>query len=190
MRRLPEGYRGINHETVGSDILALPMALRFPEASLGAELYRKVSTLVPTQWYPIGVLLELTEALQAKSGSLAMRQMGRMIFDMSHKARVGPAAQSARDIVYGIDAMYHHANRGTDIGGWKVLTFEPGLAELWKNTPHHCGLEEGILLQAFSVLGIAVTIQQPVCFRNGAAACHLKIVSSVTDARWIEPAKP
>ncbi|HET6343302.1 MAG TPA: hypothetical protein VFH51_00165 [Myxococcota bacterium] len=189
MRRLPEGYRGTHHETLGSDILAVSNALRFPEASLGTDLYRKVCTLEPARWYSIGLLLEVTEALQAKSGSLAMRQMGRMIFDMSHKARVGPASQSARDIVYGIDAMYHHANRGTDIGGWKVLKFEPGLAELWKNTPHPCGLEEGILLQALSVLGIAVTIHQPACFRNGADACHFKLVSTVTDARWTGPAQ-
>jgi hypothetical protein len=41
--------------------------------------------------------------------------------------------------------MYHHANRGTGIGGWKVLRFDAGYAELEKMTPHHCVMEQGIL---------------------------------------------
>jgi hypothetical protein len=45
---------------------------------------------------------------------------------------------SARYVVYGIDDFYHFSNRGRNIGGWLVLRFEPGHAELFKTTPHHC----------------------------------------------------
>jgi len=81
--------------------------------------------------------------------------------------------------------MYRHANRGTAIGGWRVLRFEPGRAELEKTTPHLCTMEEGILTQALAALGIPVIIEQPACFRQGAAACHLVLTSRIADVRWI-----
>jgi predicted ArsR family transcriptional regulator len=93
-------------------------------------------------------------------------------------------AKSARDIIYGIDGMYHHANRGTGIGGWTVLRFEPGLAELEKNTPHLCALEEGILSQALQAVGTPALMEQTSCIRDGAGSCRFIITSTIRDARW------
>jgi hypothetical protein len=93
-------------------------------------------------------------------------------------------ARSAADVIYGIDGMYHHANRGSAIGGWKVLRFDPGYAELEKTTPHHCVMEQGILSGALAAVKCPGIVSQKQCFRQGADACLYVISSSFTDERW------
>ena len=80
--------------------------------------------------------------------------------------------------------MYHHANRGTGIGGWKVLRFDPGYAELEKTTPHHCVMEQGILSGALAAVKCPGIVSQKQCFRQGADSCLYVISSSFTDERW------
>jgi hypothetical protein len=104
---------------------------------------------------------------------------------MSHAARIKGVAQSARDILYGMDAMYRFANRGVAIGGWSVLEFQPGQATLEKTTPHHCAVEQGILTEALSLVGCPVNIEQSQCMRKGAESCLFVLTSSVVDARWL-----
>jgi len=184
MNRLPKGYLGTEHETIGSDILAISKVLHLPERALGPELAGQIARVQADQWYPISLLLEALEALDKKLDSYALRSVGWSLFKLSHEADIRANAKSARDICYGIDGMYHRANRGEAIGGWKVLEFKPGHAELEKTTPHHCVMEEGILEEALRTVGVTAKIQQPVCFRKGAPACRFLITSPMTDVRW------
>ncbi len=182
--RRPKGYVGNNHETIGSDILAVLGALRMPDQILSAATLERLGQVKPNEWYPIAWLLELMEELDRRVGRFALMRMGRKLYKLSHAERVKKVARSASDIIYGIDGMYHHANRGQDIGGWKVLKFAPGHAELEKTTPHHCAMEEGILLEALSTMGVPAVIEQPSCFRKGADACIYVVTSAVVDERW------
>ena len=183
-RRRPKGYLGIDHETIGSDILAVLKILKLPEQILGVEDARRLAEIEPKGWYPIGLLLDLMEKLDREVGHYGLLRMGRTLFNLSHEARVGKQATCARDIVYGIDAMYRHSNRGRMIGGWEVLSFEPGNATLEKTTPHHCLMEQGILSAALSAVGCPGIVSQSQCFREGAEACHYIVSSSFTDERW------
>ena len=90
---------------------------------------------------------------------------------------------SAHQLVHGFDGIYRSVNRGQAIGGWTVLSFEPGLAVMEKTTPHHCVMEEGIL-KAMRTLGIRIEVSQKQCFRKGADACRFVLQSPVTDSRW------
>lgn len=173
-----------DHETLGSDILAVLHTVKFPEQVLGPVWMERLSKVQPSGWYPIAMLLELLQTLVKKGGHASLVQMGRQLFKDSHQARLTPALHSARDVVEGIDAMYHHANRGTGIGGWKVTKFQPGVAVLEKTTPHHCALEEGILHEALHTVGADSLIVQNRCMQKGDAACEFEIRSSVRDARW------
>jgi hypothetical protein len=155
---------------------------RLLSATLGSGEVERLRGVDPMGWYPIQWLLELFDTLDVKLGRATLVRVGRTLYDLSHAERVAP--HSALDIIEGIDAMYHHANRGEEIGGWRVLSFEPGQAELEKTTPHHCAVEEGILGRALGLLGIPTVIQQPVCLRRGGDACRFVITSLVTDARW------
>lgn len=184
MVRAPKGYIGRNHETLGSDILAVYKILKLPEQVLGPEDARKLAAVDPAGWYPIGWLLSLMEKLDGSLGFYGLVRMGRTLFDLSHKARVLEVAHSARDIIYGLDGMYRHANRGTAIGGWTVLRFAPGYAELEKTTPHHCVMEQGILSAALAAVGCPCIASQRECFRQGADACVFTLTSSVTGERW------
>ncbi|MBL8683642.1 MAG: hypothetical protein JNK05_31010 [Myxococcales bacterium] len=196
--RRPRGYEGLRHETLGSDILAVRDALAFLSKAtsddeihgtcrkvLGVEAASKLEGLVADRWYPIGLLLDLMETIDTRIGHNGLRRMGRLLFQRTHAARFKEAARVARDLVYGIDGMYNHANRGTRIGGWTVRSFSSTLAELEKTTPHHCAMEEGILSEACATLGVATMVSQRECFRNGAEACVYVIMpTSVGDLRW------
>jgi hypothetical protein len=135
-------------------------------------------------WYPIEWLLDLMEKVDTELGQYGLLQMGRRLFALSHEERLVKIARSAADVIYGIDGMYHHANRGSGIGGWKVIRFDPGYAELEKNTPHHCVMEQGILSGALAAVKCPGIVSQKQCFRQGADACLYVISSSFTDERW------
>jgi hypothetical protein len=182
--RRPRGYLGEDHQTIGSDILAVLKILRMPEQVLGKQEWERLQSVEPDSWYPIEHLLGLMEILEAHVGPYGLMQMGRRLFELSHKDRVKVIAKSARDIIYGIDDMYHHANKGRAIGGWKVVKFEPGLAELEKNTPHHCVMEQGILTEALQTVGCPSNVTQTKCFRDGADLCVYQITSAFIDHRW------
>lgn len=184
MNQRPRGYLGRNHETIGSDVIAVMKCLTLPRQVLGEEMTTRLQQVKPDGWYPIEWLLELMETLEARVGRSALFKMGATLFRLSHEARVKEVAHSARDVIYAVDGMYHHANRGEKIGGWRVVAFQPGHAELEKNTPHHCVMEEGILSEALRAMGAPSSVKQSKCLRNGDDICHFVLTSAVTDERW------
>ena len=181
--RLPQGYVGINHETIGSDILAVFGVVSMPQQTLGDELHQRLERVHPEGWYPIQWLLELMETLDTKLGPNALRQMGRKLFIASHQKHVQATLRSASDLLYGMHGLYMRANRGQHIGGWKMISFNKGNAKLEKTTPHHCVLEEGIISEALTCLGVPATVTQPTCFRNGGHVCIFSVSSVVTDPK-------
>lgn len=183
-RRRPRGYEGTGHETIGSDILSVLDAVEDPASIIGPEWAQRLAAVRPDGWYPIADLLELMELLSERVGHSGLRSLGRKLFLRSHEAAARGRIRSARDVAYGIDVLYHRANRGQRIGGWRVVRFEQGRAEIEKTTPHHCQMEEGILLQALTMVGVPATIEQVQCFRRGGELCHFVIRSSITDRRW------
>ncbi|WP_394828982.1 hypothetical protein [Pendulispora albinea] len=158
--------------------------LSLPEQVLGEDEVRRLVEVRPDRWYPIAWLLDLMEKLDARVGYYGLLRMGRIIFSLSHEKRISASASSARDIVHGIDSMYRHANRGSGIGGWEVLHFAPGYAELAKNTPHHCIMEQGLLNAALDAVGAPALVSQPTCFRRGDSVCIYSISSVIADERW------
>jgi hypothetical protein len=184
MQRKPQGYVGVGHQTIGSDLLAVLNALQMPEHILSPTTLERLRGVAPDRFYPVDWFLDLMEELDRGVGRFALVRLGRKVFALSHEQRVLKEARSARDILYGIDGMYRHAHRGTDIGGWRVTSFELGKATLEKTTPHHCAMEEGLLLQALFAVGAPSRIEQPRCFRRGAPACIFVITSVVVDRRW------
>ena len=188
--RRPKGYLGKNHETLGSDILAVLQMLKLPAQVLGEDEAKRLAGVDPTAWYPIGWLIELMDHIDEHIGHYGLIRLGRTIFKQSHEARALETLRSARDVVYALDAMYHHANRGGDIGGWRVVKFGPGHAELEKTTPHHCVMEQGILSAACAAVGCPVSVTQTQCFREGADCCVYVLTSAVTDERWVGAPTP
>lgn len=159
-------------------------ALHAPERALGPELAARLAKVKPDAWYPIGWLLEALEAMDQRLGTYALKNVGWKLFELSHAETLKKVASSAHDVLHGFDALYHNANRGKDIGGWKVLSFTPGRAEMEKTTPHHCVMEEGIMQEALRTLGVKSEVTQRQCFRKGAESCVFVVTSPVTDDRW------
>src|SRR5690349_5630085 len=117
MARRPKGYIGTDHEQLGSDFLSILRILKLPEHVVGAEDAARLASVDPNGWYPVEWMVELMDKLDKNVGRYGLVQMGRALFKLSHEERVLEVAHSARDILYGLDDMYHFANRGRDIGG-------------------------------------------------------------------------
>lgn len=179
----PRGYSSRNHETIGSDIIAINNALALCSQVLGPQQTAWLKSVKPDQWYPIETLLEALECVE-KLGRSSLVQVGRKLFASTHARGQAKPLGSVADLVFGIDGMYLHANRGDDIGGWKVLQFKPGLARLEKTTPHPCPLEEGILTEALVRSELVAFVRQTKCVREGHDCCVFELSSFVTDHRW------
>ena len=184
MTRRPAGYVGTNHETIGSDVLAVLRVLKLPELVLGPERTARLTAIDPEAWYPISWLLELMEVLDQKLGRSALFSLGETLFRLTHEEQAKAAFHSAKELLGAFDMLYHQANRGANIGGWKVTSWAPGRCQLEKTTPHHCVMEEGLCHRALACLGVTAQIRQTTCFRAGGDRCHYLITSPITDERW------
>lgn len=184
LARKPRGYVGHGHETLGVDIVAVLQILKTPETVLGPDEARKLAAVTPDGWYPIAWMIDLMDTLEERMGHYGLVRLGRTVFKLSHEEQAKQRIKSGRHLVDMMDVMYKHNNRGRDIGGWRTLAFEPGYAELEKNTPHHCVMEQGILSAAFGAIGCPVAVAQKQCFRKGAESCIYTITSSVTGPAW------
>ncbi len=185
--RKPKGYVGINHTTRGGDILAVLQTIHLPAQTLGADLAARIKNVKEDAWYPIAEMLEMLERLDQKLGSFHLRQVGWTIFNRYHKEAVIAHFSNARQLIEAFDSMYHQANKGTQIGGYKVLSFEPGRAVLEKATPHHCLMEEGIVEESLRAINVPAKVSQTKCFRKGDEVCHFVVETSITDERWDSP---
>lgn len=182
--RRPEGYVGTNHETIGSDLLSILAALRFPDQVLGKEEAARLAAVDPAGWYPISWLLELMEVIDQRVGYYGLVSVGRKLFKQSHEEKARAAFPSAHALLSALNALYHNANRGEAIGGWELISFEPGAAQMKKTTPHHCAMEHGIIVAAMDMVGVSSNVNQTTCFRRGDGFCTYAISSAVKDHRW------
>jgi hypothetical protein len=185
VRYKPRDYVGENHLTVGSDILSVLDAVPLASQVLGPGLTARLQSVKPDGWYAIDLLLEAMDRMADKLGRFALLQMGRKLFHASHAEAFMKVAHSAGDLVFSMNAMYRNANRGNRIGGWDVVLFQPGKAELIKSTPHHCVMEEGILTEALLALQIPALVEQRECVRKAAPYCRYQLVSPVTGELWL-----
>lgn len=171
-------------------IIALLTVLKRRDLVLHLETGEELGPVDPQGWYPVAILLDLLDRLEAKIGYFGLVRTGRTLFQMSHEATVSRSQYCARDVLEGFDTLYRKSNRGRGIGGWRVLRFDPGNAEIEKTTPHHCAMEQGILTAALTSVGCPAMVGQSACVRDGADACRFVISTPVTDARWCGRSKP
>ncbi len=188
--RTPSGYRGVRHETLGSDLLSVQRSLGAIASNpaqvsrlLGEPSSSRLAQVQDDGWYPIDWLLEMMDIIDERIGPFGLLKLGRVLFNQSHAAIVQEHMKSGRDVVHGVNAMYHHANRGEEIGGWEVLSFEDNQARLRKTTPHHCMMEEGIVAEALKCVGSPALISQSECLRRGANACTF-VIDPHVGAHW------
>jgi hypothetical protein len=71
-----------------------------------------------------------------------------------------------------------------------VRSLSPGQAILDKTTPHHCAMEEGIIIAATGQLGVSCAVKQTACFRRGDDLCTYHVTSTVRDERWMGKHEP
>ena len=184
-QKVPRGYLGIGHETRGSEIMTILETVRAPELTLGVEMVVWLKKLRPDGWYPIGLMLDLMETLEQKLGKYHLKQLGWTIFSRDHAPQLREHVRTAQEALQLCDAQYKTSNRGTSIGGWKVVSFTHARAELEKTTPHHCAMEEGILEEIMRTLGVVCTVSQSECIRAGGDICRFLIEPKVAGPSWM-----
>ncbi len=185
MRPVAKSYRSTNHTVAGSDILAIIDVLPLPDQLLGKEKAQALRDVKPDDWYPVAMMLDALDTVAAKMGDRALIPIGYALIKRSHSEAIKKHFKSAKELLNGFDALYKRANRGNDIGGWKVLSFEPGKAVLENTIPHHCFIQIGIVQEAIKVLQVPTVVKQTQCVREGADSCHFLITTTSKDHRWM-----
>lgn len=184
LQRRPKGYVGLNHTVHGGDILAVMSVLSSPEVLLGKELVQRLANVQPKEWYPVADLFDLLERLDQKLGTFHLKQVGWTIVKKFHAADAKANFHNAADLLKALDTMYRQNNRGVQIGGWKVLSFDDSGALMEKTTAHHCGMEEGIVEELLRTIDVWSKVSQPKCFRLGADCCTYRIEPKKLTPRW------
>jgi hypothetical protein len=178
-----------DHEIVGSDLLSVISALPLADLVLGAELAARLRSAKPDGWYPISLFIETLERVSLKVGRFGLLQLGRQIF--ASRAEVfKKSSRSVADTLFNMNELYRRANRGSNIGGWEMVAFRPGYAEMIKTTPPDCLMVEGIISEALRTIEVPTLIEQRECRHRGAPHCRFIFTSSVTDALWMGDQKP
>ncbi|HEX4383165.1 MAG TPA: hypothetical protein VH083_09460 [Myxococcales bacterium] len=185
MEQPTPGQTASDHEIIGSDILSVITALPLADLVLGNELAARCRSVKPDGWYPISLFTEALQRVGSKVGRFGLLQLGRQIFATSHAAAFKQRAHNAADALYGINTMYRRANRGSAIGGWEMVSFRPGQAEMLKTTPPDCLMVEGIVSEALRTLEIPTMIEQRECVHKKAPHCRFVFSSSVTGDLWM-----
>ncbi|HEY8209010.1 MAG TPA: hypothetical protein VIG99_16075 [Myxococcaceae bacterium] len=182
--RRPRAYEGLDHETIGSDLLSVLAVVSDPGEVLGRAFASRLAKVTPDGWYPISWMLDLLDQLDQRVGQMGLRQMGRKVFRTTHGDHVRHTCTSARDVIYSLDDLYRRANRGHQIGGWALMDFAPGRAMVECTAPHHCSMKEGLLCEALMAVGVPAVVHQTDCFRRGADSCVYEITSAFVGHEW------
>ncbi len=135
--------------------------------------------MVSNRW-----LLEGLEALDAKLGSFGLKHVGWELFKLLARRDVPSGREVRRNLVYGLDGMYHHANRGQgDRRVEGVLRFDRACAELERPPRTTAVMEEGILEEAMRTLDQGLGFAARV-LPQGRRGVPLRVKSPIVDARW------
>ena len=118
-----------------------------------------------------------------------LRKLGRTIIRMSHAKLANDGVMCPRDFLNNVDRMYRVANRGTDIGGWALVSFSATRVELRKTTVHHCHMEEGIVMQVMEALRAPCRIEQTRCFRRGDDHCLFVLTPALASQPFEGPGR-
>jgi len=169
---------------LGSDLLAVLKILKMPEQVLAKPDFERLCRVQADAWYPVDWLTNLTTTLERHVGRYGLIQMGRRMFELTHRGRVLQHAKTAKDLIYGLDDMYRHANRGRGIGGFQVLKFGAGIAEVEKTTGQHCLLDQGLITEGLLAVGCACNVSQTRCVLENDDTCVFEITSAFADKRW------
>lgn len=189
---IAKAYRSTNHEVQGYELLAVRDALTWlsPDKSppsvhdlcvrlLGASQVAQLDATSPPQWYPAPLLLSMLRAIDEKVGPNGLRRVGRASFQRAVTAMGRDRYKTARALFDDLDALYRRTNRGTAIGGWKVLQSSDDEVRLEYTAPHVCIAQEGFLTEAAAALGVPVLVTQRECVRQGADACVFSVAHSL-----------
>lgn len=187
-----KAYRGVNHEVQGHELLAVRDAINWlsPDKSppavrdlcvrlLGEARVAQLDATSPPQWYPAPVLLGMLRAIFEKVGPNGIRRVGRASIQRALSAADRERYKTARALFDDLDAIYRRTNRGTAIGGWKLLGSTDTEARLEYTAPYVCVAQEGFLVEAAAALGVPVIVSQQACVRQGADACVFSVAHTL-----------
>jgi hypothetical protein len=179
------GQAASDHEIIGADLLSVIRALPLADLVLGAEMSAQLRAAKPDAWYPASLFIEALQRVGLKVGRFGLLQLGRQIFATSQAPTFKQRVHNAAEALFGIDGNYRRANRGSAIGGWQMISFKPGHAEMIKTTPPDCLMVEGIVSEALRTLEIPTLIEQRECVHKGAPHCRFIFSSAVTGELWM-----
>lgn len=126
-------------------------------------------------FYPIALYLELCSYLEERLGTYAFLRLGRKMGAAVMDRAFDTDAKTFDEAVAQIEGA-HKLFCKPVVGGFQIVTREPGKIALDCTTPYNCVLQEGMFYEIAIRYGAPnATVTHASCRRRGAAACRFDV---------------
>lgn len=162
-------------QIIGSIILAVKAGLVNPESFIKRVSEYDYTNINPEKWYPIEMFWNLTDYIEKNLSTSVLRNIGTQIIPNMKNAGLLPNL-TPKEYLASLNDTYISANRGTNIGSWKVIEIKDGHAIIENTTMQHCILEEGVVFGGIKAFGGSYCIvKQTTCVLKGDSKCTFDI---------------
>ena len=164
-----------NQECLGINILSIQNKIYGAKHYFDKIPQYTYENIEPNKWYPMKQFTLLVDLYEEKMGPLIIKNIGTGIIPEMVEAGVLPK-MSPQEFLKSLSGSYHSANRGTNIGDWKVIKEGANHIIMENSTSHNCKLEEGVVLGGIEALGGKnPRVLQRTCVKKGDPFCTFDI---------------
>ncbi|NHI94540.1 MAG: hypothetical protein EAX96_18765 [Candidatus Lokiarchaeota archaeon] len=166
----------MKQESRGTNIIAVKTKIVNPGMIFDKIKEYSYDNLDPGKWYPMKQFTLLTDYIEKYLSATVLKNIGSGIVPEMKNAGILPN-MAPEDFLKSLQKIYLEANRGVNIGQWKVAKEEPNHIILENTTMHNCILEEGVILGGIKVFGARyMKVTQSKCVKKGDNMCLFDIV--------------
>lgn len=164
-----------NQECLGTNILSIQNKIFNAKHYFDQISQYSYENIEPNKWYPMKQFTILVDLYEDIMGPLILKNVGSGIIPEMIQAGIIPKI-SPHEFLKSLTNTYHSANRGSNIGDWRVIKEESKHIVLENSTMHNCKLEEGVILGGIEALGGRnPRILQRTCVKKGDPFCTFDI---------------
>lgn len=135
----------------------------------------EVEAIVPTEYYPLSLYLELCNYLEERLGTYAFLRIGRKMGGAVMETAFPASLSTVDEAIAQIDGAHRVFCRPL-VGAFETSRTSPGALTVRYTAPYNCVLQEGLFYEVAMRYGAPnASVTHAACRRDGAPACVFSI---------------
>ncbi len=167
----------VDQQIIGATIVAVSKRIMNSKIIFDKIKEYKYDDVKPDKWYPMQQFTLLTDYVEKIMNASVLNYIGKQIVPEMKDAKV-ISFPSPKDFLKSMQKVYLAANKGANIGEWKVVKEETNKIVVKSSTMHNCYLEQGVLqggVEAFGGKSVIIKHSSTECRRKGGKSCDYEI---------------